>query len=354
MSEFIRVVKTTISEYVKGEEKNILANQKLTAMLQAKKRITYNHSGKDLTWVVRKSRNSLSTYADGGTLTFNRVNRHLQATVPIVSYAVGEAITKKEKLMNRGREALVNYASSLGEMMVDDIKFGFNGELYKDGLGGNADTLHGFQTFTGVTSNAQYTAPSDTYAGLSTVLGNYGGTALSGSWPTGTFDPEYYFWSPLVVNYTHASWAAGTDNWANNCIECLRKGIIFSKNLKGKDGMVDLVMMTPSMYADTLDAFDEKERIQVMRDGEKSGLVSLGFRDVVNFDGVDLTSEYDCPDTQAHGININSLELCSWQGQLFDTDDSEDIDTLADKLAVTFFGNMKANPRNHIFFDNIT
>lgn len=354
MAEWARVTRTTISEYLRGEEKNIMSNQKILALMQSKGRVSTGHRGKDLSWRIRTSRNSMVQYGDADQINFDRVNRWREATLPWGGYIVSESVTKKEKLMNRGKEAIVNFISNLTSMMVEDIKYHFARELYLDGnAAGREESIHGFATWLGVTSNAQYTAPSDTYAGLSTVLGNYGGSVISGTWPTGKFDPEYYFWSPLVVNYTHADWAAAA-TWAASAVEVLRAGLIHSKNTKGLQGQVDLILMTASMYAEFLELLDDKERLQVFRDGEKSGLVALGFRDVVNFDGVDISYEVDVPDTEAFGINIDEMELCSLQGQLFVPGKDYDITTLSDQYTIDFFGQLKANPRAFIHWNDVT
>lgn len=354
MSQFIRIAKANISEYLKDEEVNILANQKLLALMQQKKRISYGHAGSAMEWPVKKSRNSITPYTDASALSFQRINRHERASLEWRAYTVAEHVTWLEKLQNKGKEALVKYAERIGESIKDDLKFNFEDELYKDGYAAaNQGRIHGFASCLGVTGTNQYTAPSDTYANLSTVLGNYGGAVQSGSWPSGKFDQEYYFWSPLIVNYSHADWAGGT-SWADNAIEAMRNGILFQRNAKGKDGQLDIIVKTASMYSEFLNSLDEKERIEVKRNGEKSGLVSLGFTDVVNFDGVDVTSSYSVPDTQAYGLNFMEVELCSLQDQLFGMQDSDDIDTLSEKFVGTFAGNMKLNPRHIVLWDNIT
>ncbi len=347
-----RVQKTTIEQHLREVEENILQNQKITALMQKKGRVSYNHSGTKMTWRVKKARNDMDQYGDAQAVNFERFNRHEKAELDWRGYIMGESVTKMEKLTNKGKEAIVNFVSSLTEDMVDDIKYNFASEFYKDGnASGNEHRIHGFQSWLGVTSNAQFTAPSDTYAGLLTTLGNYGGSVISGTWPSGKFDPEYYFWSPLVVNYTHANFGA---TWAASCIDALRLGIIHSKNQKGQQGQMDLILMTASMYADFLDQIDEKERIEVQRNGKSSDLVALGFKDIVNFDGVDLTYEVDVPDTQAYGLNFKEMELCSLQSQLFVPGKDYDINTLSDQYTIDFFGNLRGNPRGTTFWDNIT
>ena len=79
---------------------------------------------------------------------------------------------------------------------------------------GNETSWHGFFSIfntngtTTITSGAQRSAnaadvvgyPADTYASLTTGLGDYGGEAGDSVWPLGVCDPEFDFFTPLVVN----------------------------------------------------------------------------------------------------------------------------------------------------------
>lgn len=349
-----RIQSSTITKHFREVEDNIMQNQKITALMQKKGKISYNHSGKNMDWRVLKSRNAMSQYGDMQAVVPDRVNRHEVATLDWRSYIIAEQFSKQERLANRGKEMIVNVIAGLVDQMTDDIKYHFAREFYLDGnASGREHCIHGFLSWLGYTGTNQYTAPSDTYAGLSTTLGNYGGAVVSGSWPGGKFDPEYYFWSPLIVNYTHATWG-GTATWAANCIEALRKGIVYHKNSRGKQGQLDVIITTADMYSDFLNQLDEKERIIVERGKQNSELIALGFKDAVNFEGVDITYEVDCPDTQAFGLNFDALELCSMQGQLFVPSKDFDFNTLSDRYAVDFFGNMRGNPRSTVLWDNIT
>ena len=349
-----RVQKTTIQQHLREVEENILQNQKITALMMKKGRVSYNHSGTKMTWRIKKARHGMSQYGDAQGVNFDRFNRHEVAELDWRGYIMGESVTKMEKLANRGKEAIVNFVSELTDSMIDDIKYHFASEFYKDGNApGNEHAIHGFTSWTGITGSNQYTDPSDTYAGLLTTLGYYGGSVISGSWPSGKFDPEYYYWSPLIVNYTHSNWGS-TATWAANCIAALRNGIIHSKNQKGLQGQLDMILMTASMYSDLLDNIDEKERIQIDRGAKNSEMIAMGFKDVVNFDGVDCTYEVDVPDTQAFGLNFKEMELCSMQGQLFVPGKDYDINTLSDQYTIDFFGNLRGNPRSTVLWDNIT
>ena len=84
--------------------------------------------------------------------------------------------------------------------------------------------------------------------------------------------------------------------------------------------------------------------------------MELGFTDVINWDGVDVTSEYGVPDTTGYGWNFNSLQLRCLGKQLIRVKGpvfNENNDTY--RLLLGFWGNLKfESPRDFVKFDNIT
>jgi hypothetical protein len=75
MAEWSRVVNTTISDYVKGEETNILRNRKLLALLKSRGADHDQPLRHKITKRVRYKRAPMIGYADGDTLTFSRRDR---------------------------------------------------------------------------------------------------------------------------------------------------------------------------------------------------------------------------------------------------------------------------------------
>jgi hypothetical protein len=124
-----------------------------------------------------------------------------------------------------------------------------------------------------------------------------------------------------------------------------------NKDLKG---MMDMILLDKELYRKFLDAEETKQQIRIQR-GEKVGLVALGFTDVINFDGVDITSEFGVPSGSGYGITVEAMELCSLQSSLFkaDTPDPE-ISTRTLRYAIDMLGNMKMNPRSFVKFKNLT
>lgn len=357
MAEWSRVVNTTISEFVKGEEVNILRNRKLLALMQQRGRVSYNHAGINIVKRVRFKRAPMIGYADGDTLTFSRRDRWKTSTLDWRGYSVTDAMTKKERLMNKSKEQIIDIYADVGKALMDDINDQFGEEFYCDGNAtGNTKRIHGIESFlgtNGVAAAGYVGVPSDTYAGLNTDLGSYGGSwAVNGSsqvtWPTGTGDAHYDFWSPTIVSYTNASFAASSDTWANNCTEALRYGLIKSKKNKTKKGMIDYITLEDELYRLYLATLDSKQTIFINQN-QPTGLISLGFKDVTNFDGVEMTYEYGMPSGIGYGINIDYTDLMSLQGQLFVVEGPDyDIQTKSWRTSVDFFGNMWWNPRYQV------
>jgi len=361
MAEWSRIVNTTIKKYVRGEEVNVLRNRKLTALLRSRGRLKFNASGEQLDWKVRYKRAPLYGFADADTLTFARRNKWKTANLPWRGYAATDSMTKKERLMNKSTEAIIKLYSTVARTLMEDIEDQFGDELYIDGNAtGNGKRIHGAESWfatdgsinesTGAqrgTANAADRAmyPSDTYAGLSTQLGNYGGT-WSTVWPTGTGDAHYDFWTPLIVNYTSSAFGGTGDTWATQGDEVLRWAIVMSQKNKSKRGMMDLALITNDMFFDFKNLMDGKERFMSRPGRNEGSLAKLGFTDVINYDGVDVTSEYGIPSDTGYCWNLDAIMLHSLQGQLFVPEGPDfDIASKSWRFSIDFFGNLECNPR---------
>lgn len=359
-----RVLNTTIAEYIREEEINVLRNRKVLALLKERGRITFNHGGTMMDWKVRYKRASMRGYADSDVLTFERVDRWQTAQLPWRGYAAVDAISKLEELKNKGPEAIIKVYSQIPVSLMEDVNEHFGDALYHDGnASGYTKGIHGVESFFGVSganASAPIGTPSDTYAGLSTTLANYGGTASS-TWPTGYTDVHADFWTPLIVDYTSAvatasgGWSSSTKTWPNTCREALRYGILKGKKNKSRKGMLDLILFNDELYRQFLNSLDAEERATVKRGEGSSGLYALGFTDMVNFDGVDIGYEYGCPETVGYGWNMQNMELCSLQGQLFVANPVDlDPTTQTKRFSVDMFGNLRCNPRHMVKWDNVS
>ncbi len=351
-SNWSRVVNTTTRRYIREVENNLMRNRKMMALLKSKGRITFGWSGTEMDWKVEYKRNQLDGYADGDTLTFARRDRWKTANLGWRGYSMTDSMSKQERLENSGTEAIIKVYSTIATNLVKDMEEAFSEEIYINGyLAANAKRFHGMESIFGYTNSgfsvANYVlAASQTYAGINTQLGSYGGT-WSGTWPTGRGTTEYDFWTPLIVNYGSTSFTAASNNdWAHSGHDALRYTIIKSKRNKSMSGQLDVITVDDEMYRQYLGTLDTKERIVVQRNAERSGLIKLGFGDVSNVDGTDVTWEYGSPPSVGYGWNFDEIELRSMQDQLFEPDGPDwDITSRSWRFAIDCLGNMVINPK---------
>lgn len=355
-----RVVNSTIKKYIREREINILRNRKLTALLKKKGRLTFNWSGTAMDWKVKYKRVRLTPYADGDTLEFSRKDRNKTATLDWRGYSATDSMTKGEFLQNRNTEAIVKLYSEISTDLVDDMEDAFGEEFYVNGyLAQNSKRLHGIESFLSATQSVGNGAatPTGSFGGLSCVPGAYGGNWDSGNlpgWPNGRGDAQYDFWSPIVVDVGDTLFSS-TDTWEANCVEAISFGIIKSKKSKSAKGQLDVIMTDDEMYRVYLKQMRLKERILVERSAEKSPLIALGFSDVINQDGTDITWEYGIPAGSGYGFNCDMMELRSQQAQVFVPEGpDQDIATKSWRFSVDFFGNAVWNPKFFVKFVNLT
>ena len=298
-------------------------------------------------------------YADSDTLTFSRRDRWKTAQIDWRGYAITDSMTKQERLENKSVEAIVKLYDGIARNLMDDVEDQFCDEFYINGYGsGNARRIHGIESFlNGATAQAGnfVGVNAATYANLSTVQGNYGGlwnsSSSLGTWPIGTGDAHFDFWSPLIVDYTNTAWSSATKTFANTAVESTRFGIVHSRKNKSKKGMLDFIMYNDELYRLFVSIVDSKERVMIDRGKKSSGLQTLGFDDVINFDGCDITYEYGVPANVGYGWNADQMELRSMQGQLFVPEGPDyDVASKSWRFSIDFFGNIVFNPRYFVKF----
>jgi hypothetical protein len=367
-TEWQGILNVTIKNYLREVEEDTMRDFKLVAMLQKRGNIQYNMSGDKLNWRIRYKQAPLQGIADSDTLTFSRVDRHKIAELEWRGYAATDAVTFKEKEMNKGQEAIVNRFETVSSMLMEDVLEKFGYEPYVNGYAtGNSKRFHGMESFlataqttpgTGAVSGSPAMQPNATYAGINTALGSYGGnwtpaqqTGQTFGWPRGFGSSEYDFYSPLILDYTSTlatasgGWSSSTATWASRGLEVLRFGITYSQKNKSKRGMLDYIDLERELYRLALGQIQTEERILVERN-EEEGLTSLGFRDVFNFDGCEITTEYAIPAATGYGFNCNHVDIHSLMSQMWTpAGPDEDIASMAYRFAIFNWGNFRWRPR---------
>jgi len=342
----------TINRYIRGETLAILRKRVLLAMLQSKGRITNGCTGKLIDWKVKHKRAPLTPFDDSDSITFSRLDQHKTAQLPMRAYVVSQSGTKADKLMCSGKEAIVNKYTQMVKDLIADIRDQFAEQLLN--VDGNAaastNRIHGLESVFSATDNGSSSlvgTNNDTYAGLSTTRGNYGGT-WTGTWPDGYGDSHYDFWSPLVVDYgatlaaSSGGWSNSTKTWASTCLEALRFASI---NTERNGSNLDMFLLEKNLFRQLSDALEAKEQIHVQR-GQAVQKTSAGFQ-ALNVNGVDVYWEHGLTAGVGYGLCLDELELHSWQDQLFKSNSDFNLESLSDRVAIDFFGNLRIiNPRS--------
>lgn len=358
---FARSAATTLAKHMEEVEEAMLRNFAMGALLDDAGRVSYSNSGEGFDWPVQYRLHTVEGNTGQTVRNFARRNLWKTANLEYRGYQATDAMYYREFRSNRGPEGIVKVYDRFVERLTTSMKQALGTEYYVDGNAtGNEDSWHGLESMFGIngtvniSTGAQRAAnaadivgyPTDTYAGLVTTLGNYGGEQESGAiWPLGISDSEYDFWAPLVVNYTSTALGGATDTWAAQGDEAMRYAIINSQRNSSQEGQITNIFLDRSLYTDFLNLIDDKERIQIT---PETGLRALGFKNVVNFDGVEVTWETAVPSGVGYGINVNNIELLSMDDTFIRSEGPEyDIDSQAFKAVVSTLSNLKfTSPRN--------
>lgn len=362
-TDFARSIATTIVNYLREEEVASLRRYMVLAAIEQRGGVRMNMAGRGVDWEV-SYRLHKPTGNNGETpRSFSRVNQWKNASLEYRGYQATDVLYRKELLENRGTSALINVAGKMSSRLLTSIEQYLSQEVWIDGsAAGNELRYHGLESFmanNGTVSKVDgsqrsasaddpFAWPEDTYAGLSTKLGNYGGSQLEGIWPYGRAESEYDFYSPILVNYT-SNWF-GSTTWAANCIKALREGLHTAKRNDTKEDAIDLIVMDRKLYTDFLNAYEDKQRFIVSKE---NGLKSLGFT-TVEFDGVEVGTEYGVPANTAYGLAIGNIELLNMEGQMFNSE-GPFYDEISNsyRYVVSTLGNLKfKSPRNFIKWKN--
>lgn len=318
------VAQATIPKYLPGAVDATFRKYMMLAMLRAKGKVSYNNSGIRIEKPIKYRQNQMRQYEDGTGINFARQNRLKRAVWPWAAYIMPESISRMDELQNRGTEALVNLFSDKTETLMTEMQDQFHSQFYVDGTAaGFENAIHGFETFCGISgtaTNGYVGTNNSTYAGLSCALASGGGTwETSGGntiWPRGSGDPNYDFWTPMVLQYQATGWEIPTATWDARAESVLRFGLTHGMRNSSTEGMIDVIALDPELYRKFKELASGKERINVQR-GEATSLVSLGFKNSMNFEGAEVTAEFGVPAGTGYGLNFDSMELHSQNEDLF-------------------------------------
>lgn len=359
--DWARSIATTIVNHLREEEIASLRKYKFFAALEGAGQIRTNMSGRGFDWEIQYRNHNPSGNNGETPRNFARENLWKKAELEYRGAQVTDAIYKREMLENRSAQALVSVAGKMASRLLTSMEQYLAKEWVQDGYAsGNELRFHGIESFMNASQTINSTAtgysprtadaadpffaPNDTYAGLSTVLGAYGGSATStGFWPNGNSDPEFDFFSPVIVNADSSYFGAST--WKDNCVKAVREALHQTRRNDTKEDQVDMVLLDRRLFIDFLNTLDAKERVIVSR---QNGLRSYGFTDVFELDGVEVSAENSVPANTGYGLAVGNIELLCMEQQLM-VSEGPFYDELTQQFryVVSTLGNLKfKSPRN--------
>lgn len=347
MAMWERVVATTTSKFVREVEDNTMRERKLLAYLKNHGNIKTNQSGKNWEYRIKFNRAPLQGYADADTLLFPRRNRHKVGTLEWRGYVISESCTEMEVEVNKGTEAIIKIFENLLTDIGEDMEDGLCDKIYIDGqAAGNSKEWEGLETALGATTTTgaggKTRDPSDTYAGLSTALGAFGGS-WTGDWPDGSGDAAYDAHSPVLIDSDNAAWGS-SPSFAAYGDDQIRFGILKAQARRPSQGRLDMVLMTDTMWTQFAALVESKEHINTNR-GNNSLAIKLGF-DAINYDGADIMWEFGVPADTAYGLNTKAIKLRTLFPRLWKPGGPDfRRETKSYLVDVTTYSNFQLNPR---------
>lgn len=361
-TDFARSMATTLEEDIRELEEAALKNFQLGAQLEAAGRVTYNHGGRGYTWPVKYKNHTLEGNTGETERNFVRTNLYKTARLGYRGYQCTDSMFYAEFLENNSPQGIINVYDSFLMRLRESMQQGLGSQYYIDGsTTANSEFWEGFETMFAtngtvtVTTGAQRAAnaadlfgyPNDTYANLTTGLGDYGGDNNSNAWPLGVSDPEYDFWSPLIVCYNSTALGGTAHTFAGQGDEALRLGIIHSQRNATKDGQLNNIVLDRTLYMNLLNLIDDKERIAIT---SETSLRAMGFKNVLNFDGIEVSWEVGVPANVGYGYNIQNIDLRSQDKTLLRSEGPEYyMKTQSFDAVVSTRSNLKfKSPRNQV------
>lgn len=369
-TDWARTIGTTLVTHLKEEEQTTFRKFKVFAALEANGKVAMNQGGRGFDWQVRYKNQPVTSNNGESPRVFSRHNLWQKAALPYRGYTVTDQVTKREMLENRGAQALIDVAGKMASRLQESMQEHLSKEIYIDGnKAGNENRWHGLESIFGVSETGgnkdtvnvadgtkraggnaadPFFWPSDEYAGLRTDLGYVAGSQLEpGSWPNVPVDPEYDYYSPIVCAYNSTYFGGATATWKDQCIEAIREAVNHAKRNDTRENQIDMILLDRKLYIQFLNRLDSRERAIVSR---SNGLRSYGFGDVVEIDGIEVSTEYAVPPGVGYGLSIGNMEMKCMESQLMVPEGPYYNEELqSHRYAVSVLANIKMkSPRNFV------
>jgi len=195
--------------------------------------------------------------------------------------------------------------------------------------------------------------PRGTYQGVSTALAQAGSwssdlttkpnATIATDWPEGSGSPEYAYRSPKLVNWSSSSWGTSKVTWEANCQRALSRTAMWIRNTDSGEGTGSALMAMLS--TDLMSGFKNSLRSSNLILTPHREAETLGFGDVLNFEGIGIYTEYGCPAQTGYVVDMDDILLEFITSDLIESRGPfQESDMLYKWIAFTL-GNITLDPR---------
>lgn len=324
----INVVKAAAPLYMKGFADMTRRGHILFALMSEMGMFEYNATEASRIYKIKVYEPEVRTANDSTRKVFQNHNAYEDCQVGIRWYEASDLLTEIQWKLNQGKTSLIN----LYDQKMKDLGIAAKSRLqewaYRDGnVAPYTDGFQGFESCLEDDGNTvaadKIALPDDSYGGHATDLATFGGSwpsdlaaadranaQLSNDWPYGIGTSNYDANSPLLLNWSSTSWAAGSGEWEDNCEEVLREGAAIMQTRNGylatNETPPVVYLMNNKLYTGMKNYYSQRMRmIQPYRDTEV-GFPSQG---TLTIDGVVVKSDGACPVNTFYGLCPQHIEL---------------------------------------------
>jgi len=339
-------------------------NLQMMALLKSQGNILYGQDGFGMFWKVKYKLHQVVGSNGERARSYRQINQFKTARLDYRGYEANDTISRKELKQNRGDSAIIKIFDNFEKNLIDSMEQGLGPQFYVDGDNpANPDSWHGLlsmvrhngETIEAANNTARarndadrVIAPEGTYAGLDCGLGTYGGsqTETNVTWPEGTANTEYDFWSPLMLQWDGTGFTGATDG--AKLVDALQYGLIHAQRNTNKNGSISNFWTDRTNFYKLKQHATSLQTIEVTTGGE---LYKLGFKNTIEVDGVTCSFENAIPNGYGFGLNMADMELHCLDDDMFEIDGPEwDMDLQIWKTAVQTNSNLLyKSPRNVLF-----
>jgi hypothetical protein len=192
-----------------------------------------------------------------------------------------------------------------------------------------------------------YTAQAGSWSGhlgaVAHTAGYYPNHVIHTDWPEGHGDPEYAYRSPILANWSSTKWGTDKATWEGNAQRCLSRVGMWIRNTAGGQGNGSSLMCMLS--TDMMAGFKNSLRASNLILTPHKESETLGFGDVLNYEGLGTYCEYGCPPQTGYVLDMDDIELMFVSKDLVETRGPFEESDGSYKWYAISLGNFSFDPR---------